>query len=240
VKPGLYVNYRIKETIVTISSDSAEFIETARAAIRQHRNLLEGYIRSDPFFNITLEPYEVPASAPEIAHRMAIASQAVGTGPMSAVAGTIAAFAVEAMIRAGAGYAWVDNGGDIALFTNRQIVIGIYAGASNIKDLALQIQPDSAILGICTSSGTVGPSISFGNADTALVVSRDVSLADAAATALGNAVTDDSELKRAFDVVSNVEGINGALIVKNNKFAVWGELPRLIRAKMRPECITRG
>ena len=221
------------------SSDLIEdFVEVAKTSIQKQRSLLEDYIRSDPFFRVTLEPYEVPDSAPEIVCRMARAGQAVDIGPMGAVAGTIAWMAVEDMVDAGATYAFVDNGGDVALFTDRALMIGVYAGESSIKDLALEVQPTNEILGICTSSGTVGPSVSFGNADAALVVSHDVSLADAAATALGNAVVDD--LEAAFDIVKNVEGINGALVVKSDKFAVWGELPRLIRAKVEPGLITRG
>lgn len=234
------VHYRLKETIVTIAADNEEFIEAARASIREQRSLLEGYIQSDPFFKLTLEPYGVQSSAPEIVRRMAAAGSAVGIGPMGAVAGTIAWMAVEAMVDAGAKYAFVDNGGDIALVTERPLVLGVYAGESPIKDLALEVQPGERILGICTSSGTVGPSISFGTADAALVVSEDVSLADAAATALGNAVVDDGDLEDAFGAVKGVEGIHGALLVKGDKFAVWGKLPRLVRAKMKPDFITKG
>ena len=141
---------------------------------------------------------------------------------------------------AGAGYAFVDNGGDIALVTDRPLVLGIYAGEASIRDLALEVQPTDEILGICTSSGAVGPSISFGCADAALVVSRNVSLADAAATALGNAVVDEMVLEKAFDVVKDIDGIQGALVVKGDRFAAWGEMPRVVRAKMKTDFITRG
>lgn len=238
--PGLRVHYRVKETIVTIGADCDEYIEVAKKAIQNQRGLLEGYINKDPFFKVTLEPYEVPESAPGIVRRMAETARAVGIGPMGAVAGTIAAYAVEAMRDAGAGYAFVDNGGDIALVTDRPLVLGIYAGDASIKDLALEVQPTDRILGICTSSGTVGPSISFGSADAALVVSWNVSLADAAATALGNAVVDEENLEEAFDVVKDIDGIQGALVVKGDRFAVWGEMPRVVRAKMKPDFITRG
>lgn len=233
------IHYRLKETIVTIGAKSEEFVEIAKVTIQKQRRLLEGYIDSDPFFKITLEPYEVPDSSPHIVRRLAEAGRTVGIGPLGAVAGTIAAFAVEAMVDAGAEYAFVDNGGDIALFTDRPLLIGLYAGESSIKDLALEVQPTDEILGICTSSGTVGPSISFGNADAALVVSTDVPLADAAATALGNAVDEDN-LEEAFDVVKDVDGIRGALVVKGDRFVVWGKLPRLVRTKVEPGLITRG
>ncbi|MCL7413002.1 MAG: UPF0280 family protein [ANME-2 cluster archaeon] len=238
--PGLRVHYRVKETIVTIGADCDEYIEVAKKAIQNERRLLEGFIIKDPFFKVTLEPYEVPASAPGIVRRMAEAARVMGIGPMGAVAGTIAAYAVEAMLEEGALYAFVDNGGDIALVTDRPLVLGIYAGEASIKDLALEVQPTDEMLGICTSSGTVGPSISFGSADAALVVSRNVSLADAAATALGNAVVDEGTLEDAFVAVRNINGIQGALVVKADRFAVWGGMPRVVRAKMKPDHITRG
>jgi uncharacterized protein len=234
------VHYRLKETIVTIGADSEDFVEVAKTSIQKQRSLLEDYIISDPFFQVTLEPYEVPDSAPEIVRRMAGAGKEVGIGPMGAVAGTIAWMAVEAMVDAGATYAFVDNGGDVALFTDRALMIGVYAGESPIKDLALEVQPTDEIMGICTSSGTVGPSISFGSADAALVVSANVSLADAAATALGNAVVDERDLKEAFDVVKDKDGIQGALVVKGDRFAVWGKMPRVVRRKMKTDFITRG
>lgn len=234
------VHYKLKETIVTLGAEREEYIEIARSAIRKQRSLLESYIMSDPFFKITLEPYKVPDSSPDIVCRMAEACSLVGIGPMGAVAGTIAWMAVEAMVEAGATYTFVDNGGDIALFTDRPLLIGIFAGSSSIKDLALEVHPSDAIQGICTSSGTVGPSISFGTADAALVVSGDVSLADAAATALGNAVLDESELEATFDVVREVCGIQGAMVVKDDRFAIWGKLPKLSRAVMKPDLITKG
>lgn len=236
----LRIHYRLKETIVTLGAEREEYIEVARSAIRKQRSLLEGYINLDPFFRITLEPYDVPDSAPDIVRRMTGACNAVGIGPMGAVAGTIAWMAVEAMVEAGATYAFVDNGGDIALFTHRPLLIGIFAGNSSIKNIALEIQPGDAVQGICTSSGTVGPSISFGFADAAIVMSGDVSLADAAATALGNAVPDEGELEVAFDAIKELHAIQGAMVIKDDRFAVWGELPRLARAKMKPDFITQG
>ena len=103
-------------------------------------------------------------------------SAIIGVGPMACVAGAIAGFAVQAMIDAGATYAIVDNGGDICILNDEPAVVGIYAGSSPFRDIALEIPARSSPLGICTSSGTVGPSISFGCADAATVISEDVAL----------------------------------------------------------------
>jgi ApbE superfamily uncharacterized protein (UPF0280 family) len=159
---------------------------------------------------------------------------------MAAVAGTIAEVAVEAMARAGAKYALVDNGGDIALINDETVTVGIYAGGSPVKGLALEIPPRDRILGICTSSGTVGPSISFGNADAALVISDNVALADAAATALGNRITDTESLAMAFDFFKKVPGVIGALGIIGDKMATYGKLPKIVKARVDYEKITKG
>ena len=93
--------FQLKETIVTISSEE-QYIPVAKRAIESCRRDLERFIRRDPFFASTLDEYHCRKNAPEIAVRMADAGSAVGIGPMSAVAGTIAAIAVEAMVDAGA------------------------------------------------------------------------------------------------------------------------------------------
>jgi len=234
--------YQLKQTIVTVTSQQKSHIDAALRAIKQERAALEDFIRQDSFFMLTLEPYDLSAEgAPRIVREMVRAGSAAGIGPMSAVAGTIARFALEAMIDAGATYAIVDNGGDIALINDRTVAIGIYAGSSSINNLALEIAPRKGkrSLGICTSSGTVGPSMSFGFADAAVVVSEDVSLADAAATALGNAVPESGPLEDSFGVV-DVPGIEGAIVVRGEEMALWGDLPPIKKAKLRPDLITRA
>jgi len=233
-------HYQLRETIATIFAYEQSHIEAAKESIREHRNLLEKFIQADPFFMLTLEPYDLKANdAPDIVQQMIKTSAVFGIGPMSAVAGVIAKIAVEAMIEAGALYAIVDNGGDISIINDQTVLVGIYAGTSPIKDLALEVPPRVEPLGICTSSGTVGPSISFGCADAALIVSRDPALADAAATALGNAVQPNVSLEVCFESIDK-PGIDGALVIRGEEMAVWGELPAIRRARVGEERITKG
>lgn len=233
--------FQLKETIATIISDERSHIEAAKKAIGLHRIQLERYILSDPFFKITLDPYTCTYDAPEIVKRLVSAGNTMGIGPMSAVAGTFAALAVEAMIDAGASYGIVDNGGDIAIINDRPVVIGIYAGKSSVKDLAFTIEPGHSITGVCTSAGTVGPSISFGMADAAIVFSNNVSLADSAATALGNAVeTGRESVEGAFNVVKDVSGIKGAVVIQDKYMGIWGNVPQIMHADVRYECITKA
>jgi len=231
-------HFQLKETIVTLKAEHESEIMAAITAIREQRRELEAYITRDPFFAITLEPYDLNGEdAPEIVEIMVEATEKVECGPMAAVAGTIAWFALSAMIEAGASYAIVDNGGDIALATDRPLKVGIYAGGSAINDLAFEIAP-TPLLGICTSSATVGPSISFGMANAACVVSPDVALADAAATALGNALTADDGIEDAFSVVKDISGVDGAFIIHRDRLALWGELPSFVMVDIDPELIT--
>lgn len=234
-------HFQLKETIVTIAADDQAHIEAAKEAIRIHRAALETYILSDPYFRLTLEPYECPKNAPEIVKRMVKAGNTMGIGPMSAVAGTISALAVEAMVDAGAKYAIVDNGGDIALINDKPVVVGIYAGQSPIKNLGLIFEPRHSITGVCTSAGTVGPSISFGMADAAVVLSDDVSLADAAATALGNEVGIGKEsVEASFRVMKEIPGLRGAVVIQGEYIGMWGQLPKITRADIRYEHITKA
>lgn len=234
-------HFQLKETIVTIVADNESYISMAKESIRHNRAVLERFIAFDPFFRSTLEPYDCPENAPEVVKRMVAAGNSMGIGPMSAVAGTIAAMAVGSMVDAGATFAIVDNGGDIALINDRPVIIGVYAGTSPVKDLGFRVPVHDHITGICTSSGTVGPSISFGMADAAIVFSDDVSLADAAATALGNATCVGKEaVEKAFDAVKHVAGIKGAAVIQGEYIGMWGSIPEMVRADIDYDCITKG
>jgi ApbE superfamily uncharacterized protein (UPF0280 family) len=235
-------SFRIKETFVWITADEKRYIEIAKEEIMQQRRELEKFVRWHPYFLVTLESYRIDETEvgtdrkkeeiPEIVRRMIESSDKFGIGPMSAVAGTLAEFAVEAMRDAGATYAMVDNGGDIALLTDREVLAGIYAGESSFSNkIALRIKPSPALIGICTSSGTVGHSISFGSADAATVISKSASLSDAAATALGNAVTDAHSIPAAFRSINHVKGIEGALVIYKDVLATWGRIPEIVKTK---------
>ena len=228
------------ETIVTITAREKRHIDAAKESIRVQRSYLEGFIRKDPFFMLTLDPYDSLADdAPEIVEQMIECCTVFGIGPMASVAGVIAKFAVLAMMEAGATYAVVDNGGDICILNDQPIIVGIYAGNSPIKDLAIELPARCKPIGICTSSGTVGPSISFGSADAAMVIAEDAALADAAASALGNAVGATGPLQECFRAIDR-PGIDGALVIRGEEMALWGDVPELRRAHVGAERITRG
>ncbi|VUT24249.1 MAG: hypothetical protein MASP_00411 [Candidatus Methanolliviera sp. GoM_asphalt] len=233
--------FSAKQTNVTIISEK-KYIEIVKKSILDARKDLEIFICKDPFFSITLDPYQLKEEMPEVVKRMVSASNKVGVGPMAAVAGTIAWLAVEEMIKDGAKYALIDNGGDIAILNNEKYYVGIYAGESPISGrYAFEIDPREKILGICTSSGTVGHSISFGIADAVTVFSEDVSLADAAATAFGNMVEDDLEesLNNIKEALWKNEELSGTVVIKGERMAFLGDVPPIVSADVDEDLITK-
>jgi ApbE superfamily uncharacterized protein (UPF0280 family) len=221
-------HFEVGETAVTIVTDD-EYLETAQESIFRSREIVQEFIRRDPFFQTTLEPYPCPSDAPPLIARMCSAASKAQVGPMAAVAGAIAERAVLDMQAAGATQAVVDNGGDIALLLDRETTVGLYAG-EKVKGIGLLCPPREGVFGICTSSATIGPSISFGVSDAATVLAADVTLADACATRLGNLLTSDSEevMRSALDNVCSIAGVEGALAVVGGKVAMKGRLPKLV------------
>ena len=228
---------QIRETIATILADNEAATENAREGIIRARQELEHYVATDPFFVSTLEPYPVRTGILTV-DRMAEAGVRAGVGPMAAVAGAIAWAGLEAMLKCGAGFGVIDNGGDIALFTDRELTIGIHAGASPLSDsVGFTIGPDPEILGICTSSATVGPSLSFGRADAVTVFARNPALADAWATAICNEVTPENT--SVLDLLDPGE-VRGVFVVMGEWICRWGEVPPIVRTKERKDLITGG
>ena len=86
---------------------------------------------------------------------------------------------------------------------------------------------------VCTSSGTVGHSLSLGNADAVCVLSESCSLADAAATSIGNHIKSKSDIPKAIDIGKNINGINGIAIIMGDEIGLWGNL-ELIPVNSRP------
>lgn len=192
--------------------------------VRELRASLEKYIGEDPAFLHSLTPVELKAGAPPLARTMAGAAALAGVGPMAAVAGAIAQEVGRALSRRSKDVI-VENGGDIYLRSTRQRLVGIFAGQSPLSNrLALKVRPEDTPLGICTSSGTVGPSLSFGTADAVVVVSPSAALADAVATAAGNLVKCEDDLEKAVEFALNINGVWGALAVKGERLAAAGRI----------------
>lgn len=210
-----------------ISCDRIDIV--TRQIVRQ-RAVLESYIARHAEFGESLTPVDPHDDAPEVAARMARAAAAVGVGPMAAVAGTMAQLAAEAAIDDGADEAIVENGGDMFLLCRRPVVVGLYPGPGPLADrLALAIEPQDTPLAVCSSSGTMGHSVSLGRCDLATVVSRDAALADAAATRAANLVRTADDIDPTLERIASIDGIDGLLLVKADRIGLVGNLPPLVR-----------
>ena len=230
-------HFQFRETIATILADDPVHVAAAKEGMMAARQELEAYIARDPFFAITYAPH-TPQGGGKVVRRMSDAARRAGVGPMAAVAGAIAWSGVEAMAAAGARFGVIDNGGDIALLTFREIRVGIHAGASPLSDrFAFLVPPTDGIQGICTSSATVGPSVSLGVADAVTVFSPDVALADAWATAICNEIRPgDSRVLLRLEGT----GVTGVVVILGEDVVRWGSPPPLVPAKVDPDIITRG
>jgi len=222
-----YFQVKVKQTDLSIGV-SREFVTPDLADRIEQRVIrvragLETYIASHPEFLTSLEPVTLKPGAPEIALRMSRAARLAGVGPMAAVAG---AFAEEiGELLAGCPDVIVENGGDLYVRTTRERLVGVIAGLSPFSNrIAVRIKPEESPLGICTSSGTVGPSLSLGQADAAMVKATSASLADAVATGAGNRVLSRDKLMAAVDYAQGVPGVTGILVIKDDQMAAWGNI----------------
>ena len=196
----------------------------ALQSVIKHRRSLERYIDHHPLFLTTLEPYPGEQNAPAIVKAMTTASEVANTGPMSAVAGAIAE-AVGKDLLPFSPEIIVENGGDIFLKTSKKRLVGIYAGeSSSTGKIALEIKPQETPLGICTSSGTVGHSLSLGCADAVVTLSPSTPLADAIATTVGNTIKSIDDIPQAIEKAKDIPGLYGIIIIKDDKIGIWGKV----------------
>ncbi|HCT35855.1 MAG TPA: hypothetical protein DF292_02310 [Firmicutes bacterium] len=230
-KDRFFFNCRIQETDLQIGlgqglsgASLMQAEDDTRALVLNLRRQIEEYIRAVPEFLTTLTPLAPAIWAPPVVRRMCEASNVVGVGPMAAVAGVISEMVGEALIKYSQEVI-VENGGDIFLTSTQPRRIGIYAGQSPLSQkVALMVTPEQTPVGICTSSGTVGHSLSFGMSDATVIVARSAALADAVATAAGNRVKTPDDLESVTGFVSGLNGVLGAVIIIGDKLAAWGDI----------------
>ena len=225
----IYRTFTHREAVFRICCDR---FDAVTAEIVRQRRTLEDYIDRHPDFRHSLEPLELCTNAPEVAQRMAQAARLVGVGPMAAVAGAMAQCAGEAGLEAGAREAIVENGGDIYLRAAEPVTIGLDTGRAKLTNrLAFSLQAHDTPISICSSSGQMGHSESLGECDLATVVAADAALADAAATQAANLVRIAEDVDPALERITAIEGIDGVMIVKDERVGLAGQLPPLVKIR---------
>ncbi|UCF93984.1 MAG: UPF0280 family protein [Desulfobacterales bacterium] len=213
----------VKETDLLIHA-STNLAENARELVLQHRGYIEAYLKRYPAFGRTLEPWYLDGPAPEIVTRMTLAGQKAAVGPMAAVAGAIAEQVGRGLLSF-TDEVIVENGGDIFLKSQGPVTIGLFAGKSPLSlRFGIRLEGSQTPQAVCTSSGTVGHSLSLGRADAVCVISESCPLADAAATSIGNLIQSKADIHKAFAVGQKIEGITGLAVIVDDELGVWGEL----------------
>ncbi len=224
-----YTNFIWKEANLRICSSRTDLIIEE---VKRLRAVLDGYIEQQPEFKTALSPIPLLPNAPEIAVRMALAAEPCGVGPMAAVAGAVAQMAAEAAVAAGAREAIVENGGDIYLTCPETIFIGLFAGDHPLSGrLAFRVEPNRMPVSVCSSSSRFGHSMSFGDCDLATIIAADGALADAAATLAGNSVKSTADVESTLEKVGAIPGIQGVLLIKEDRIGVVGDIPPLVRCE---------
>ncbi|MDR3206570.1 MAG: UPF0280 family protein [Candidatus Methanoplasma sp.] len=229
-------HFEVKETAVAICSEE-RYIRIAEEAIFEARRAVELKIVQDPFFGITYDPYPPSKDEHPLVAGMCRASVSAGVGPMAAVAGAISEYAVSAMASNGAEYAVVDNGGDIAFLNDRPLRVGLFAGSGSPHVCAV-VEPSDRIRGICSSSGEIGPSVSFGRSRICTVMCGDAALADACATLFGNLVTGEDAVGPASERVCGIPGVVWCLTFCGDAVASCGRLPPIVPCMADESLIT--
>jgi ApbE superfamily uncharacterized protein (UPF0280 family) len=183
-KPRTDVAKRAARRVITLFEELARELETAKRAVSHLEKSLE-QVHS------------------KVLRKMIGSVRRLGEPdftPMAAVAGSLADFAVEEMVQAGADYATANNGGDIAFHLSpakMEFNIGIISDLSQGRIThRLRIGRESGIGGLATS-GFGGRSLTRGIASAVTVMAETASLADAAATSVANACdAEDPQVER--------------------------------------------
>lgn len=219
----VYYNVKWLETDIYAATDT-DLREICELYIIKLRDILDRYTAKRPVFKTTLSPLSVTDDAPEIARKMAEAGCLAGTGPMAAVAGAFNAMLYEHISGLSSNII-LENGGDILIAGAKPRRVGIYAGENKLKDkLTLEIDPGGTAIAVCTSSGTLGHSLSFGKADSVTIISRNSYVADAAATAVANTVKTPQDIEAALQRAMAIKYVDGAVITVADTLGACGSV----------------
>jgi len=213
----------VKETDLFIhSTKNLKLI--ARELTLRYRGYIETYIKRYPEFETTLHPWKINEPVQNIISDMTQAGEKAGVGPMAAVAGAVAEHVGIGLLEQ-TDEVIVENGGDLFIKTYNPVTVGIFAGKSPLSmHIGLHVDPGGKQVAICTSSGSVGHSLSLGKADAVCVVSESCSLADAAATSIGNHVMKKADIQKAIDFGKTIEGVKGIAVITDDKMGMWGDV----------------
>ena len=125
--------------------------------------------------------------------------------------------------------------------TSETTIIGVFSGDDKFKDIAFSIPPTDRVFSICSSSGKVGPSVSFGNSGICTVFSNDPVLADCCATAFGNMIREGTseEMSQASEDIASIDDVSGCVCVSNGLIAMCGDIPEMVSVSSTESNVTK-
>ena len=213
----------VKETDLMVYS-ATKLINETKELVLEQRGYVEAFIKSYPDFAGALIPWQPDLPAPGIIANMVKAARNAGVGPMAAIAGAIAEQVGHGLLKL-TDQVIVENGGDVFIKTNSSVTVGIYAGSSPLSlRIGIRLKSRSKPEAVCTSSGTIGHSLSLGNANAVCVVADSCSIADAAATSIGNLIDSPADIESAIEAGRRLKELSGIVIIVGEKIGVWGDL----------------
>jgi len=212
---------KVKETDILVFAEK-NLKKEIEEEVKKQREILERYIKIHPEFYFSFSPVEVESNE-EIIKLMSLSSKLTKTGPMASVAGAIAEIIGRKFLPLSEEI-FIENGGDIFLNLKNEVKIGIYAGKSPFSmKIGIKIKRENPV-GIATSSGTVGHSFSYGDADAVTVISNSSAFSDGAATYFGNLIKGKIDKELIEREINDFPFIEGMLIIRGKELFVWGKI----------------
>jgi len=203
---------------------SRDLSSIALKIIDKLRNEIRCHINKQLEFQTSFSPVERLENTTEIISLMYLASERSGAGPFASVAGAIAQITGTELLNYTDDII-IENGGDIWMYLKEPAVVQILSDNMDFDGkTGILISPEETPCGICTSSGKVGPSFSFGKADSATIIGKCAATADAAATIAGNIVKDENGITKALNCATAIETVTGAVVIINNKMGIQGSV----------------
>ena len=213
----------VKETDLMVYTET-KLIDETKELVLEQRGYVEAFIKSHPDFARALIPWQFDGPAPGIIAKMVRAARNAGVGPMAAIAGAIAEQVGLGLLKL-TDQVIIENGGDVFIKTNSSVTVGIFAGNSPLSlRLGIRLKSKSNPDAVCTSSGTIGHSLSLGKADAVCVVAESCPIADTAATSIGNLINSPADIERAISAGRKFEELSGIVVIVNEKVGMWGDL----------------
>lgn len=230
--PRFQEHFVVEESDCTVVTNYEPAIKKAMTQLVQDRAILKFFVKNNPVWQNSFVPMHTKDPAP-IIELMEESAEICDVGPMAAVAGALADRMQMVMLEnKHVQVAVVEDGGEIAINSAEDIVIALYVLSNSLKaKLGFKFAGGSTAVGLGTSSGQFGHSISLGEADTATIFAKNAALADAAATKICNAVKGEDHEKsilKGLDLADKIDGLYGVFITRGKFIGKKGKIPDLV------------